>query len=788
MKISYNWIKSYFSNGLIEKIFNPMPSPEKLAELINAHSFEVEGIESVDGDTVLDIDILPNRSSDCMCHYGIAKEVSALIRRPLNHSFFKEKIDVSEKKFDGAKVEVETKNCNRYALALFDDVDNEVETPVYIVKRLRALGQRSINPIVDITNYIMLELGSPVHAFDAKTMSGGARVRMANKGEMIKLLGGNEKVLSEDDMVICNYETNDAVGIAGVKGGENSGANKGTKSIYLEIASFDPNTVRHTSRRHDLHTDASSRFAQSPSELIIPHILERAIVMIKNITGAKFSGVTYHRNIMDPVCFLGVNEREVKRMLGVSLSLKECQAILNRLHFDTEIIQNPRGSVLEYAKTLYGIEYIEEASVLHDSPNAFDCSSFVVHILCRFGIPYPRISCNQFLYSKKIDKKDVRPGDLVFSCRTTERNIIHYVSAPEESVYVIEGDIPDGGISHVGIMDVDEYVIHCTGAEGKKCVVREKLSESVSFVNISGFGRVEDMDSPRLVCKKPIERTDFEIPADLIEEIGRIYGYENIPVKTLEQSRGSAVEKRYAYQMIFSNIFSSIGFIEVETRSFSGKGELEVLYPLAKDKKFLRTNLSDALRESMSKNIHYIDLFGKKDIRIVEFGSVFKTEGEFYHMAIAISNQKEVDKIELEIKNKFKSFGIEFEANFQNSTVEIDFDKCIQDLPTPKEYSWLDSYKNKKYKGFSQYPFVIRDISMFVKNDMDKEKVVLIIQKNAKYLERITFVDRFEKDSKISLTFRIIFQAKNKTLTDIEINSVMKDIEEHLQKEGCEIR
>ena len=788
MKISHNWIKSYFSNGLMDKIISPIPSPEKLSDLINAYSFEVEGIERVGNDFVLDIDILPNRSSDCMCHYGIAKEVSAIINKPLNQSFFEDIADISEKKFNSAKVEVETKNCRRYALALFENIDNTAKTPRYIVERLSSLGQRSINPIVDITNYIMFELGSPMHAYDAKFLGDGVRVRMAEKDEPIKLLGGDEKVLSENDMVICDYRKNNVIGIAGVKGSEGSGASKDTRSIYLEVASFDANTIRHTSRRHDLHTEASSRFAQGPSDLIIPNVLERAISMIVDITGAKFSGVTYHKDSNDPLYYLGTNAKEVKRLLGIDISLGECKNILNRLHFRPEIIQNPRRSIMEYVKTLYGVTYANGASVTYDSPRAFDCSSLISHVFCRFGILCPRVSCNQFLYSDRINKEDVKPGDLVFSWSDAEGNVIHYKRKPEEFTYLIDGEMPTHGVSHVGIMDSDNYVIHCTGSKGKNCVVREKLEESPSFKNTVGFGRIVDIDTPHLVCKKPIERTDFKYPEDLIEEIGRIYGYGNIPTKVFGKSQGGVVQKRIAYQMKFLDILSDIGFIEVETRSFSGLGELEVLHPLAKDKKFLRSNLSTTLKSSATQNAHYVDLFGRRDIRLAEFGSVFRENGEFYNMALAISNPKEAKVISNDLKEKFEKIGIDLDVEFDGTMFEMDFDLFIQDLPEVTEYAWLDSYGNKQYKSFSQYPFVIRDISIFIKKGIEKEEIMQTIQKNAENFRRITLVDRFEKDSRVSLTFRIIFQSDSRTLTDMEVNGIMEEIEKELRNKGCEVR
>ena len=789
MKISYNWIKSYFSNGLMDKIISPIPSPEKLSELINANSFEVEGVEKVNNDFVLDIDILPNRSSDCMCHYGIAKEISAIINKPLKQYFFKEISDTAEKNFGGAKVEVETKNCHRYALALFENVDNTIQTPKYIVERLSSLGQRSVNPIVDITNYIMFELGSPLHAYDKESIGDGARVRMADEGESIKLLGGDEKILTRNDMVICDYNKNSIIGIAGVKGSDGSGASKDTKNIYLEIASFDANTIRHTSRRHDLYTEASSRFAQSPSDLIIPNVLERAISMIVDITGAKLSGVTYYKDTKDPLFYIGTNRKDVRRLLGVDISLEKCKSILDRLNLNSEIIQNPRESILKDAKTLCGSPYSCASSVIYDAPNVFDCSSFVTYLFCRFGIQCPRLSCNQYLFSKRIDKKDVRPGDLVFSYRETEGNIIHRSKKAEDFVYEFSGDIPEPGVSHVGIMDSDNYVIHCTGSKGKNCVVKEKLDDTLSFKNLVGFGRIEDIDIPHLVCKRPIERTDLKYSEDLIEEIGRIYGYENIPTKVFNKSKGGVIQKRIAYHMAVVKILQKLDFVEIENRTFSNIGKVEVVYPQAKDKNFLRTNLSVDIEEALEKNQKNKDLFGKKDIRLIEFGTVFTNNGEFFNMAISITKSKKQDEMFKKVIDELSKIGIGLDIkNKIKNTIEINFDEIISNLETPKGYDYLETYKDKTFSKFSQYPFITRDISMFVPKNMDESNARQIIRNNSKYLENIFLFDIYTKDEKTSLAFKLIFQSYKKTLTDKEINTVMQDIENKLKNKGCVIR
>ena len=338
-------------------------------------------------------------------------------------------------------------------------------------------------------------------------------------------------------------------------------------------------------------------------------------------------------------------------------------------------------------------------------------------------------------------------------------------------------------------MDSDNYVIHCTGSKGKNCVVKEKLDDTLSFKNLVGFGRIEDIDIPHLVCKRPIERTDLKYSEDLIEEIGRIYGYENIPTKVFNKSKGGVIQKRIAYHMAVVKILQKLDFVEIENRTFSNIGKVEVVYPQAKDKNFLRTNLSVDIEEALEKNQKNKDLFGKKDIRLIEFGTVFTNNGEFFNMAISITKSKKQDEMFKKVIDELSKIGIGLDIkNKIKNTIEINFDEIISNLETPKGYDYLETYKDKTFSKFSQYPFITRDISMFVPKNMDESNARQIIRNNSKYLENIFLFDIYTKDEKTSLAFKLIFQSYKKTLTDKEINTVMQDIENKLKNKGCVIR
>ena len=255
------------------------------------------------------------------------------------------------------------------------------------------------------------------------------------------------------------------------------------------------------------------------------------------------------------------------------------------------------------------------------------------------------------------------------------------------------------------------------------------------------------------------------------------------------KSKGGVIQKRIAYHMAVVKILQKLDFVEIENRTFSNIGKVEVVYPQAKDKNFLRTNLSVDIEEALEKNQKNKDLFGKKDIRLIEFGTVFTNNGEFFNMAISITKSKKQDEMFKKVIDELSKIGIGLDIkNKIKNTIEINFDEIISNLETPKGYDYLETYKDKTFSKFSQYPFITRDISMFVPKNMDESNARQIIRNNSKYLENIFLFDIYTKDEKTSLAFKLIFQSYKKTLTDKEINTVMQDIENKLKNKGCVIR
>ena len=201
MKISYNWLQDYFESG-------DMPSVESLVDRFTFRIFEVDDVEKVDDDTVIDLDILPNRAHDCLSHRGIAREVATLFDIKMqNDPLTQDLPSMPESELISVEVDADS-SCSQYHTAVITGVKIG-ESPKWLKERLEAIGQRSINNIVDATNYVMYGLGQPLHAFDLHKLSekGGKYklgVRLAKVGEKITILGGEEKEL-ENWMDRHNY-------------------------------------------------------------------------------------------------------------------------------------------------------------------------------------------------------------------------------------------------------------------------------------------------------------------------------------------------------------------------------------------------------------------------------------------------------------------------------------------------------------------------------------------------------------------------------------------------------
>ena len=282
MRVSIPWLQTFFEK--------PLP---KLSEVADALTFHVAEVEEIEGDS-FEVNVLPDRAAYLLSHRGVAKELSAILNIPLKEDPLRKALEPFPKTDELSVTIEDPEKCSRYIGALMRGV-KVGPSPDWLAKLLESVGQRSINNIVDATNYVMLSLGQPLHAFDAKKLSHKdgwhIAVRSAKEGEHITGLDDVEYKLSPERLVIADANADAPIGIAGVKGGKASGIDEKTTDIIVESANFDGTTVRRTAQALKLWTDASLRFQNRPSPELAAYGMEALIALIKDIAGGTCVGV-----------------------------------------------------------------------------------------------------------------------------------------------------------------------------------------------------------------------------------------------------------------------------------------------------------------------------------------------------------------------------------------------------------------------------------------------------------------------------------------------------------------
>ncbi len=285
-------------------------------------------------DTIIELDLTPNRG-DCLSIEGIAREVGVL-----NHCEITEQLWAPYKQTitDEFPVEIEADEaCTYYAGRVIQGINAKAQTPLWMVERLRRSGIRSLSPVVDITNYVMLQLGQPMHAFDLKKLDGKITVRFSKEGEKITLLDGKSIDLQENSLVIADNAK--VLALAGVMGGEGSAVDDSTTDIFLESAFFRPEIIAGKARGYGLHTDSSHRFERGVDTQVQVHAIERATELIREICGGEVGPVLEHKTAAHPEESLPIHLRsnQIKRVLGIELAEDEVTEIFQRLGMEVKV-------------------------------------------------------------------------------------------------------------------------------------------------------------------------------------------------------------------------------------------------------------------------------------------------------------------------------------------------------------------------------------------------------------------------------------------------------------------
>jgi len=312
-----------FSYSLIKEMAPGLPVKEKFAEEFALKSFE---IEKISGD-MIDIKITANRWCDASSHKGIAREAAAVFglrALPIKTiAFNKVREKLALKVMKGS-------DCSRY-IGVLAELRKRGTTPLWMKKYLKTCGIQLINPVVDALNYVMIETGQPMHAFDAEKLEGNIVVRKAIKGEKITTIDGDEYCLENNDIVIADRDK--VLAIAGIKGGKGAEITNSTKMVILESANFNPTSVYRTSKRIKLETDASRRYGHGMSSIKAQKGMERALQLLSEICSIKIISVADEYKIVEPKKFIKFDPIKFKKITGVDISQNQASIILKKLGF-----------------------------------------------------------------------------------------------------------------------------------------------------------------------------------------------------------------------------------------------------------------------------------------------------------------------------------------------------------------------------------------------------------------------------------------------------------------------
>ena len=303
-------------------------------------------------DVSIELGVTPNRG-DCFSMAGIARETGVITQQTVNSVEITEQVATID---DTINIHIEAKEaCPRYAGRIIKNINTKAETPLWMQEKLRRCGSRSISPLVDITNYVMIELGQPMHAFDLSKIQGGITVRMATAGEKLTLLDGQEISLNADNLVIS--DDNQALALAGIMGGESSAVSDDTRDILLESAFFAPDKIIGKARSHGLHTDSSHRFERGVSPQLQVQAIERATQLILDIAGGEVGAIAEQcsAEYIPKASTILLKKEKITRVLGIVIDDKTVKDVLKRL--EMTVLDCEYGWMVTAPAFRFDIEY-----------------------------------------------------------------------------------------------------------------------------------------------------------------------------------------------------------------------------------------------------------------------------------------------------------------------------------------------------------------------------------------------------------------------------------------------
>ncbi len=796
--------------------------------------------------TIIDAELTPNRG-DCLSIIGMAREVVATFDKKMKKiSFDKPKI-ISKKKIE---VEVKDKDlCPRYIAKVVEGVKIG-PSPKWMQERLSSAGVRPISNVVDVTNYVMLEWGQPLHAFDFEKISDAKItndkkqitkkiiVRRAKDGEKMKTLDGVERKFTKDDLLICDSKK--TVAVAGVMGGEDSEVSEKTTTIVLEAAVFESSSIRKTAQRLVKRTEASNRFEKG-IPLTLPEVaIERTAQLLTEIASGKAGENTDVLSSWIWLQHIGLRINRIKEILGIDVPEEDIIKILNNLGFKAE-----KFDFKKEARKHVGKPYVFGASYKTHGDMAFDCSYLSDYLYSLMGKFIGYTSLAQYEIGKLVNESNLQPGDVLFLKGVIDKSVTNHYFIPSINGGYKKIECKEKEVGHNAIYIGDGRIIHARhydydyrNKKWKKLpeknakVIEEDVGVFTKHPEYLGARRYVDNPNEWITVDVPWWRIDVTREEDLIEEVARIYGYDKLESTIPSGKMPQQIKnKKLDLENKVRSVMVGAGFWETYTYSFvSGKmmqfmggteNALKISNPLSVDQEYMRKSIIPSLVQVVARNQENYD-----EVKIFELANIYFPKGKMSEeipvlsMAVKSKSGKEDAFFELKgaIENLLSNFGlvsfakeeIENCKKGQAATIKIDgkkvgtigmingkyknlfdikYEVCVASIGIHE----IGDEQETIYKGIPKYPFSVRDINVVLADEIAVNKIIDTSKKaNTKNLKEVTILDVYNgksiSEGKKSVTIRLVFGADDRTLTEEEIMGDHDVVLNSLKKLGGELR
>ncbi len=660
-----------FSFSLIKKFAPGKYTKDALIEGLNTYSFEAVDL----GGDILEVPntSIARRFSSAACHLGIAREASAIFNTKFIDPTLKDvKFDFKDRGI--FKVNIKEKVlCPRYSATYVTDV-KVGPSPEWLKDALETSGLRSINNVVDIMNYVMLEVGQPLHSFDADKVTGGIIVRRAKPEEEIETIDGNKFKLSQDILVIA--DENHPLAIAGIKGGKYSEVSLKTTRLLVESANFEGVGIYKSSRKLNLRTDASIAYSHNLSPELVGLGMNRALVLLKEICGAEIYRTEDIYSKKQPKRIIKLDISKIERIIGIPIKRSEVVSILSKLDFK---VSNNLITTPAIRNDIEIIEDIAEEIVRFKNFNKL-----------------PAIAPKVYLGVGSEDEPVIiRDKIRKYLCSAGYSEVYNY-----SFISKLQSDLAPAAVFGI-----------------KKSVsLANPLSTDFAYLRNSLAPYLEKNLNDNLRFYEEVR----------IFEIGRVFGDAS------EQSNNSRILEK---PVLGISIYGKDGFLEL-------KGIVDGL--------FGSLGLVDWFMPDLNFECGLLE--GNSAVRI-EMGD---------HSVLGYVGVLRGSK--------------------NAAIIELDLERLVKAIVEEKEY-----------EPISKFPSIDRDISILVSSDVRVGDILEIIQGvEPEHVNDVDLMDFYEDEKfggKKSLTFRIVFQAKDRTLTDAEVDKeIQKIIKVLIERVGAELR